>query len=306
MGEQAASETGFYGQRIADAFHIDAPPTLRMRALKKAPIAVTELRCDRHGLGMTSPIMLEDAFAVAVQLQPYCGRLWVAGRPVSTEPMQAGSVSIYDISKSTIADLQTSFRCLQFYLPTLALEAVARDAGARSIGGLRAPAGGSIVDPIVHSLGQSLLPSLAAPDTADPLFVDHVSWALTLHMCRFYADMRFGLDGKRASLALRQQRLVKEAMAERLDGAITLAELAQLCGLSISHFARAFSNTVGTPPYRWLLQRRLDRAMELLQGPASLADIALACGFADQSHFTKTFTRHIGVSPGEWRRQRRR
>jgi AraC family transcriptional regulator len=36
-----------------------------------------------------------------------------------------------------------------------------------------------------------------------------------------------------------------------------------------------------------------------------LAEIALDCGFSEQSHFTRTFTRMVGTSPGEWRRQRR-
>ena len=85
------------------------------------------------------------------------------------------------------------------------------------------------------------------------------------------------------------------------------ASLAGFCQLSVSHFTRAFGNTVGTPPYRWLLDRRLERAMALLSGAGlSLVEISLACGFANQSHFTRTFTRHIGVSPGEWRRQQAR
>src|SRR3978361_1524738 len=133
------SESGFYGRRISEAFHIDAPPTLLTRALRKAPVAVTELRCAHDGLGITSPIIPEEAFAVALQLQPYAGRLWVAGRRAPMEPMIAGSVSVSDLEKSTIADLQTSFRCLQFYLPQMTIDMVARDVGARPAGGLRAP-----------------------------------------------------------------------------------------------------------------------------------------------------------------------
>ena len=302
MNPQAA-EPGFYGRRISEAFHLDTPPTLITRALKKAPIAVTELHCARDGLGITSPIIPEEAFAVALQLQPYAGRLWVAGRRAPMEPMIAGSVSVYDLEKSTIADLQTSFRCLQFYLPQMTIDMVARDVGARPAGGLRTPVGGSRFDPVVLGLGQSLLPSLAAPEQADALFVDHVSWALSIHMCRAYGALAPRSSGKRPTLSLRQERMVKAAMDARLGEEVTLTELADLCGLSVQYFARAFAGTVGVPPYRWLQRRRLSRAQDLLlDARLGLAEVALACGFADQSHFTKSFTREVGISPGAWRR----
>jgi AraC family transcriptional regulator len=53
------------------------------------------------------------------------------------------------------------------------------------------------------------------------------------------------------------------------------------------------------------LQRRVDAAQELLlNSTLSLTDIALTCGFADQSHFTRVFTANVGISPGALRRAR--
>ena len=79
--------------------------------------------------------------------------------------------------------------------------------------------------------------------------------------------------------------------------------LAEECGLSPRHFARAFRQSTGVPPHRWLMRHRVQRAKELLRRQAlSLADIALRCGFADQSHFTRVFSREVGFSPGQWRR----
>ena len=69
-------------------------------------------------------------------------------------------------------------------------------------------------------------------------------------------------------------------------------------------FARAFKQSVGTPPHRWLLLQRVLRAKSLLRdADRPLADIAIACGFADQSHFTRVFTHIVGTSPGAWRKQ---
>jgi AraC-like DNA-binding protein len=56
-----------------------------------------------------------------------------------------------------------------------------------------------------------------------------------------------------------------------------------------------------------LIERRIDRAKALLtEAGLNLAEIALACGFADQSHFTATFRKIVGATPGSFRRDLRR
>ncbi len=85
---------------------------------------------------------------------------------------------------------------------------------------------------------------------------------------------------------------------------LALEELAALVSLSAKHFARAFRQSTGTPPHRWLIERRLDRAKAMLvEGDLDLAEIALACGFADQSHFTAAFRKLVGMTPGSYRRE---
>jgi len=67
--------------------------------------------------------------------------------------------------------------------------------------------------------------------------------------------------------------------------------------------SRAFRRSMGMPPHRWLVRQRIEQAKALLrEGRAPLAEISLACGFADQSHFTRCFSAWTGVSPGRWRR----
>ncbi|MGO4287978.1 helix-turn-helix domain-containing protein, partial [Bosea sp. TAB14] len=71
------------------------------------------------------------------------------------------------------------------------------------------------------------------------------------------------------------------------------------CGLSPGYFSRAFRNTTGFSPHQWLIRKRIERARDILRcGRLELADIAVACGFADQSHFTNVFAKLEGVSPG--------
>jgi AraC-like DNA-binding protein len=105
-------------------------------------------------------------------------------------------------------------------------------------------------------------------------------------------------------LAPWQQRRVMELMSGSLGtDDISLKRVAEECGISVAHFARAFRQSLRTSPHRWRLERRIEKAMTMLsREQVSLANIALTCGFADQSHFTKVFTKHIGTSPGQWRR----
>lgn len=95
-------------------------------------------------------------------------------------------------------------------------------------------------------------------------------------------------------------------MEERLDIAFTSTEVAAVVGMSAGHFTRAFRVTQGISPRQWVLRRRIERAQGLLmEQDASLTDIALNCGFSEQSHFTRVFTRIVGVPPGAWRRRLR-
>ena len=113
--------------------------------------------------------------------------------------------------------------------------------------------------------------------------------------------------GKRLQTEYRPMRLDRAlaVIDARLDGGLSVAELAGHCGLSASRFTHAFKLTTGVTPHRWLTIRRVDKAKTLLRQSAtlSLAQIGLACGFADQSHFTHVFTAVVGAAPGEWRRQ---
>lgn len=106
-------------------------------------------------------------------------------------------------------------------------------------------------------------------------------------------------------LAPWQLRRVTEFMRANLAETLQLSQLAAISGLSTSHFGRAFKGSTGLPPHRWHLNLRIDQARTMLtEAGASLADVACATGFADQSHFTRVFSKIVGISPGAWRRSR--
>jgi AraC family transcriptional regulator len=90
----------------------------------------------------------------------------------------------------------------------------------------------------------------------------------------------------------------KISLEANLAGDLQLVELCNVAGISRSHFARAFRNTIGMAPHTFVLQRRLSRAIELLTlGKPSMREIAERCGFADQAHLTRAFKTQFGYPP---------
>jgi AraC family transcriptional regulator len=80
-----------------------------------------------------------------------------------------------------------------------------------------------------------------------------------------------------------------------------LVQLASSAGVSRSHLARTFRKVHGCSIGDYIRRRRLSQAAELLRTDQQLADVALNCGFYDQSHFCRAFRSHFGVAPSTWR-----
>jgi AraC-like DNA-binding protein len=109
----------------------------------------------------------------------------------------------------------------------------------------------------------------------------------------------------RGGLSPWQIRKVTSHVEAHLDRSIRNEDLATIVRLNPSHFGRAFRNSFGEPPHEYVIRRRVERAQGLmLSTDASLSDIALDCGLADQSHLTRLFRRIVGESPRAWRRAR--
>lgn len=100
-------------------------------------------------------------------------------------------------------------------------------------------------------------------------------------------------------------RQVRERIEASLEEDFDLEDLASVVGLSPWHFARCFKAATGLGPAAYVMRLRVERAKQLLNWTSSsLVEIALACGFANQSHFTTAFKRHTGITPGAFRRGR--
>lgn len=97
-------------------------------------------------------------------------------------------------------------------------------------------------------------------------------------------------------------RRLMDYVEGNLDQSISLDDLAKLADLSTFHFARVFKRATGISPYQYVRDRRLERGRALLTDTdMGIAELALACGFANQSHFTAAFSRAMGISPARFR-----
>lgn len=107
----------------------------------------------------------------------------------------------------------------------------------------------------------------------------------------------------RGGLSMRHQKAVMDYIETHIDRRIALDVIAELTGLSTQHFCRAFKETFGDPPYRYILRRRLQLAKKLLVGTdLPVTSVALATGFASSSHFAETFCRYVGITATAFRR----
>jgi AraC family transcriptional regulator len=295
--------------QLGEAVGVSGPPTLSTQILQRPPFVAMRLAsATRRENGMMSALPTEDAFLVILNLRsnpPY--RLWVEGREVPVAPVRAGTTVMYDLKLDPVASVSEPFDCLAFHIPRAALDAVADDAGVRRVDTLRLATGAQIDDAVIRGLGSSLLPAFDQPERANRLFVEHVALALQVHIAQAYGGMAPSSSRRRGTLASWQERRAKELLSAHLNGEVSINEVARQCGLSRSHFMRAFTRTTGQPPHRWLIARRIESARDLLlRSTLPIADIATRLGFADQSHFTRVFGSVVGHTPSAWRRINRR
>ncbi|MGH8518111.1 MAG: helix-turn-helix transcriptional regulator [Panacagrimonas sp.] len=155
--------------------------------------------------------------------------------------------------------------------------------------------------PVMRRLSQAL--ALAERlDDAPPAVLHHVRAAI--EACAARGSEQMGGDRVGSVGLSRRHELLAKRLLSRIDpDVVTQREVARLCGLSRSHFSRAFKQTTGLSPREWQVRSRLHRVKELLADPTrSIAEIATHCGFADQSHLTRVFAQHEAVTPARWRR----
>jgi AraC family transcriptional regulator len=155
--------------------------------------------------------------------------------------------------------------------------------------------------------------SLALLDTArnnavspsDGIYADHLVRMIAIHLLRYHStrsDRAPGPDSFADTTTARMSH-VRDLIESALGEDLALERLAGEAGIAPHAFSAAFTKSVGMPPYRYVILRRIDRAKKLLRHTdLPISRIAYDTGFASQSHLASTFKRVVGETPGAYRR----
>lgn len=167
--------------------------------------------------------------------------------------------------------------------------------------GMRLKPTADATDPELGAMLRGMLGWLSAPHLYPQLLGQEFGARISEHLAATHALRRIPRPRARLSPA-HLARAKAMMMAEDVDR-LHLDDVAAALDLPRNTFFRSFRETAGCSPYQWLLNQRLDHARLLLRlTRMPLAEVALVCGFSDQSHFTRMFQRAHGTSPGRWRR----
>ena len=196
----------------------------------------------------------------------------------------------------------TCFEVLHLYL---GLELVDRAAKSLNLTSsrirMRDVSGGE--DAFISGILSGLIAEMQSSVITNYLFVNGLLESLTVHLLRQYADARAKIKLRSTLLPTWKLRRVLDHMEAHLAEPFDLDCLAALCGMSRFHFSRSFRTTTGQTPSDWFMQRRVQKASEMLRKTnLSIIEIALGIGYDSPSHFAQVFRRVKGVSPRDYRK----
>ena len=296
-----------YGAQMATYFRLPKASSLLIQPVAKPPIAITRLVSETGLPERSESIPAEKAFVVSMHLTPASSEgceIWVDDHHSRIASWPAGGVGIYDLEANPRVRNRGHVDWVHYHIPRGTFDAFTDDHEVSRIESLDVAHG--TVDPVLHQLTQLILPSLTQPEAFSTLFLEYFRLLFCAHVAQKYSTSMDSVTRPRGGLAPWQKRRVIDLFREHLDGSIRLTTLARHCGLSVSHFARAFRQSFGhtAAPLPGPATGRV-RACSSRGTNRALCEVAQQAGFSDQASFSRTFKAVVGITPGQWRRQMR-
>ncbi|MBL8542865.1 MAG: helix-turn-helix transcriptional regulator [Hyphomonadaceae bacterium] len=163
------------------------------------------------------------------------------------------------------------------------------------------------LSPLVHYLDlplnatmEKLTQAVRSPNAAPRLLLDTLALLAGAELLGVFSSRRRAAGG----LSAAQQTAAEDFIEAHFREDVGLAEIAAAAGLSPFHFTRGFKRATGTTPYRYVLERRVRYAKELMRdSDLSLGEIAITAGFKNASHFSRVFAELTGAPPRVYRQQ---
>jgi hypothetical protein len=172
----------------------------------------------------------EEAFAFHVPLSlPFFTDLWTAGRRRDVPDWSLGDAQLVDLRDNPRVNLDTSFDSLRFYIPQIALDEMANEAGIRRVKGLYAPNFGAR-DLIMFRLAQALAAAMEQPGDGTVMFCDCIALAFFTHIVRAYGSVSAEGRNARGGLAAWQLQRARDFINANLAGDPSISQVADECG----------------------------------------------------------------------------
>lgn len=226
---------------------------------------------------------------------------WRSGRESVSKRIAPGRISILPANHPYSVRLRAAGPSVVVSLTDRLLTLAAADQGL--FGEVRPVWVHGVEDALLRELVLGLRAELRPGAGSGGRYAHTLAATLAAHVVRHYSTDRPQLPERRGALPAPALQRVVRHIDEHLEEALTLRRLAGQAGMSTGHFARLFKAATGLPPHRYVLNRRLARAKQLLaQGRHGLAEVALAAGFCDQGHLTRCFRQAVGTTPGVFAR----
>ncbi|MBC8007305.1 MAG: helix-turn-helix transcriptional regulator [Prolixibacteraceae bacterium] len=227
-----------------------------------------------------------------------------SGGDITEKALEAGLVSIHpsDMPVRWAWDTRLSFTVMSLdpeYLHKVARESFDFDPAQvrlKTVEGQR--------DPVITSIAGALMREVMNGDAGSRLYAESLANMLAVHLLRNYTEHPELIETEKISVAPRSVIRAMKYIHENYAGDVSLADIAGAANLSSYHLTRVFKKAMGTSPHQYLVQVRVNSARSLLTagaGDRSLAEIASAVGFSDQSHLTRHFKRMLGITPKQLR-----
>jgi AraC family transcriptional regulator len=141
------------------------------------------------------------------------------------------------------------------------------------------------------------------PDTTFDMLAE--GWAIQTMAHLHRVGDRRSSELAKGGLSASSLRRLDEYVTDNLDRPISLADLSNVTGLSKRHFIRAFAESSGQTPHRYLVSQRIEKAKQLLaNSTGSITEIGLAVGFSHAQHFSNKFKALTGLTPSRYRELR--
>ena len=157
-------------------------------------------------------------------------------------------------------------------------------------------------DTLIDPLTAAILAEVSNEDGVQQAYLDDLMHLLMFQLLRCYSDAASVAVLSQHALSPHRLRCAIDFIESHLDQPVGVSEIAASVGMSAFHFSRAFRMSTGSPPYAYLLDRRIAAAKRLLAKPGrSIADIARACGFTSPSQFSRMFRLSVGANPTSYR-----